>query len=114
MTGDGRGMRRRHASYESRYKHKLNMLEPGLVMVKIVGAFFLAGVLFWAAGWRRLSVILLLLDGAVLATLLILLAVEAHQDKVLNEIAMEEKRNQNRDMRTGGSPPLGEAGHRGS
>ncbi|RKJ41507.1 hypothetical protein D7X94_04280 [Acutalibacter sp. 1XD8-33] len=83
-------MKRRHVSYENRYKHKLNMLEPGLIMMKIVGALFLAGVLFWAAGWQRLAVVMLFLAGAVFAALLLLLAVEAHQDKVLNHIAMEE------------------------
>lgn len=83
-------MKRKRARYEERYKHKLNMLEPGLVMFKLMGALFLAGAIAWAAGWRLLSIILLLLAGALLAVLLILLAVEAHQDKVLNEIAMGE------------------------
>ena len=82
-------MKRRHVSYENRYKHKLNMLEPGLIMMKIVGALFLAGVLFWAAGWQRLAVIMLFLAGAVFAALLLLLAVEAHQDKRSEEHTSE-------------------------
>ena len=45
---------------------------------------------FWAAGWHWLSSITLFLAGAVIAVLLILLAIEAHQDKVLNDIAMRE------------------------
>ena len=98
---DGQEMKRRHVSYENRYKRKLNMLEPGFAMMKMIGALFLAGVLFWAADCRRFSVIMLLLAGGVLAVLLVLLAVEARQDKVLHDIAIREKLNQNRDMRTG-------------
>lgn len=50
---------------ETRYRHKLNMLEPGTAMLKWVGIFLL---------------------------LMILLIVEAHQDRVLNELAARENR----------------------
>ena len=50
----------------------------------------ITGILFWVAGWYWLSSITLFLAGAVFAVLLILLAIEAHQDKVLNDIAMRE------------------------
>lgn len=49
------------------------MLEPGTIMLKWIGILLLAGL------------VLRLL-------LLILLAIEAHRDSVLNEIAAHEKR----------------------
>ena len=83
-------MKRKNMSYDNRYKYKLNMLEPGLIMMKLIGVLFVAGILFWAIGWHWISLITWFLSGAVFAVLLILLAIEAHQDKVLNDIAMRE------------------------
>ena len=85
-------MKHKNMYYDNRYKYKLNMLEPGLIMMKFIGVLLVTGILFWAAGWHWLSLITLFLAGAVFAVLLILLAIEAHQDKVLNEIAMWENK----------------------
>ena len=41
-------------TYENRYKHKLNMLWPGQIMLKIVGVFLLMGIPFWLLKWRVL------------------------------------------------------------
>lgn len=83
-------MRHKNVCYDNRYKHKLNMLEPGLIMMKIIGALVIFGIVFWAAKHRWLSAIFWLLSGILFAALLILAAIEAHQDKVLNDIAMQE------------------------
>ena len=83
-------MKHKNMYYDNRYKYKLNMLEPGLIMMKLIGVLFVTGILFWAVGWHWLSSITLFLSGAVFAVLLILLAIEAHQDRVLNDIAMRE------------------------
>lgn len=83
-------MKHKNMNYNNRYKYKLNMLELGLTMMKLIGVLFVTSILFWAAGWHWLSSITLFLAGAVFAVLLILLAIEAHQDKVLNDIAMRE------------------------
>lgn len=83
-------MKHRNMDYDNRYKYKLDMLEPGITMMKLIGVLFVTGILFWVAGWHWLSSIILFLAGAVFAVLLILLAIEAHQDKVLNDIAMRE------------------------
>lgn len=74
----------------SRYKYKLNMLEPGLVMMKIIGGLLAAGFLLWAVKQVLLFKIAFLSAGAIFAVLLILVAIEAHQDKVLNNIALQE------------------------
>ena len=89
-TWEVRQMKRKNMSYDNRYKYKLNMLEPGLIMMKLIGVLFVAGILFWVVGWHWISLITWFLSGAVFAVLLILLAIEAHQDKVLNDIAMRE------------------------
>ena len=83
-------MKHKNMNYNNRYKYKLNMLEPGLTMMKLIGVLFVISILLWAARWYWLSSITLFLTGAVFAVLLILLAIEAHQDKVLNDIAMRE------------------------
>lgn len=83
-------MKHKNVSYENRYKHKLNMLEPGLIMMKIIGALFVFSIAFWVAKWHWLSIILEALSGILFAALIILVAIEAHQDKVLNDIAMRE------------------------
>lgn len=83
-------MKHKNMCYNNRYKYKLNMLEPGLVMMKITGALFVLGFVFCVAKWHWLSVIFLLLSGIIFTVLLIFVAIEAHQDKVLNDIAMRE------------------------
>ncbi len=76
--------------YETRYKHKLNMLEPGTVMLKWMGILLLAGLILWLLRLKLVSYIVFGLAGAVFLLLLILLAIEAHQDSVLNKIAAQE------------------------
>ena len=83
-------MKHKNICYDSRYKYKLNMLEPGLIMMKIIGALFVFGIIFWVAKWHWLSIIFWFLSGIMFAVLLILVAIEAHQDNVLNDIAMRE------------------------
>lgn len=83
-------MKRQNLSYDHRYRYKLNMLEPGLMMMKIIGALFVAGIVFWVIKWRRFSLVFWSLSGMIFAALLILVAIEAHQDHGLNEIAMRE------------------------
>lgn len=83
-------MKHKNMCYDNRYKYKLNMLEPGIIMMKIVGALFVFSFVFWVAKWHWLSVIFLFLSGIIFTVLLILVAIEAHQDNVLNDIAMRE------------------------
>lgn len=83
-------MKNKNASYNDRYKHKLNMLEPGAVMLKIIGALAALGIVFWVIKWHLPAAIAWVLGGIILAVLLVLAAVESHQDKVLNEIARRE------------------------
>ena len=39
-------MKHKNMYYDNRYKYKLNMLEPGLIMMKIIGVLFVIGILF--------------------------------------------------------------------
>ncbi len=83
-------MKHKNMCYDNHYKYKLNMLELGIIMMKIIGALFVFGIVFWVAKWHWLSVIFLFLSGIIFVALLILVAIEAHQDNVLNDIAMRE------------------------
>ena len=82
--------KRDKTSYDTRYRHKLNMLWPGQIMMKIVGLLLLLGGIAWLAGLRAIGAALLFLAGLVFAVLLILVAIELHQDRVLNELAAKE------------------------
>ena len=88
--------RREKATYENRYRHKLNMLWPGQTMLSITGALLLIGILCELLNWHRPATAAFTLAAAVLAVLLILVAVEMHQDRVLNEIAVREQEEQTR------------------
>lgn len=70
------------------YKHKLNMLEPGSKILKLLGILLVGGLLTHIIQQYTVRNILLVIVGIMLATLLILVVVELHQDKVLNEQAM--------------------------
>lgn len=75
---------------EKRFKHKLNMLEPGVRMLKGIGILFLAGLLLYIFRFRMAAFCTWAAAGIVFAVLLILLAIEAHQDNVMNDIAIKE------------------------
>ena len=79
-------------TYETRYKHKLNMLEPGTAMLKWIGILLLVGLVLWLFRLKLVSCIVWGLAGAIFLLLFILLAIEAHQDSVLNEIAVQERK----------------------
>nr|WP_294487557.1 hypothetical protein [uncultured Anaerosporobacter sp.] len=70
------------------YKYKLNMLEPGSKILKLLGILLVGGLLTHIIQQYTVRNILLVIVGIMLATLLILVVVELHQDKVLNEQAM--------------------------
>ena len=79
-------------SEEKRYKHKLNMLEPGSKMLTWMGILILIGILLYVFQFRTAAFCAWGLSGIIFAVLLILLAIESHQDRVLNEIAIEENK----------------------
>ncbi len=70
------------------YKHKLNMLELGCKILKLIGILLAGGLLTHSIHLYSVRNIVLVVVGIMLATLLILVAVELHQDKVLNEQAV--------------------------
>lgn len=77
---------------ERRFKHKLNMLEPGTKMLKWIGILILTGGLLYAFRLRMAAVCVWAISGIIFAILLVLLAIEAYQDNVLNEIAIKENK----------------------
>ena len=79
-------------SEEKRFKHKLNMLEPGTKMLKCMGILILIGLLLYVFRFRIAAFCLWVAAGVVFVVLLILLAVETHQDNVMNEIGIEENK----------------------
>ena len=81
------------ATCETRFRHKLNMLEPGTVMLKWAGIFLLLGLVLRLAQRRLAACISFGFAGAMLLMLVILLAIEAHQDRVLNELAEREHKD---------------------
>ena len=80
---------KQHTAYETRFKHKLNMLEPGTAMCRLICALVALGIAFLLMPTK---IIAFGLAGLTLLVLLLLLIIEAHQDKVLNEIAAQQRR----------------------
>ena len=77
---------------EKIFKHKLNMLEPGTKMLKCIGILILIGILLYVFRFRMAAFCVWAVSGIIFAALLILLAIEAHQDNVMNEIAIDENK----------------------
>lgn len=80
-----------------KYKYKLNMLDPGWKMIKVIGIFGVMGFVFYITKIHLLCYIFSGLAVLVGITLWILLMVESHQDKVLNEQAIKERRSNGED-----------------
>lgn len=75
---------------EKKYKHKLNMLGPGSIMSKIITVLFAAAVVLYFTGNRLWAYITGGISVILLFILLVLLAVEQHQDRVLTKQQLEE------------------------
>ncbi len=82
---------------EKRFKHKLNMLEPGTRMLKWIGILILLGILLYVFRFRTAAIGVWTVSGIIFAALLILLAIEAHQDNVMNDIVIKENRKNGRN-----------------
>jgi hypothetical protein len=77
---------------ERKYKHKLNMLEPGTRMLKLIGILILIGLLLYVCRLRVVAFSAWAVSGIIFVILLILLAVESYQDNVMNKIGIEENK----------------------
>lgn len=66
-------------------RRKLNMLEPSIVILKIHAALVACGTIFSLLEWKTVSIIAFGLAALLMLTLTILLHIEQHQDRALNE-----------------------------
>ena len=80
-------------TYETRYKRKLNMLEPGTAMLKWIVSLALVAIPLHLLHFEFASYIVSGVAGTIFLLLLLLLAIEARQDRVLNEIAAQEHKD---------------------
>jgi Flp pilus assembly protein TadB len=74
-------------------RHKLNMLEPGAVLLKIMGALILAGAIARWLGFTVNSIVLFVLAGLLFAVLILLLIIEQRQDKRMYLEAKKEDKD---------------------
>ncbi|HWT73788.1 MAG TPA: hypothetical protein VN258_03580 [Mobilitalea sp.] len=72
---------------QKKYRHKLNMLEPGAKMCTGIGLGLIISFISWLAGCYILTVIAGAIASILTVLLFILIIIEAHQDKVLYEEA---------------------------
>ena len=87
------------------YKHKLNMLEPGIKMLAAIGISIGIGILFRVIRAVILGNVLFGIFTVILSnvffglaaviglTLFILLMIEHHQDKIMNNDAIKENKD---------------------
>ena len=80
-------------SYDTRFRHKLNMLEPGTAMLKWIVSLALVAIALHLLHFEFASYIVSGVAGTIFLLLLLLLAIEARQDRVLNEIAAQEHKD---------------------
>ena len=80
------------SAYEARFRHKLNILEPGAILLKWIGLLFVLGLALLLLHLRTAAWVLFGLSGLLFFVLVVLLAIEAYQDKVLYELAVQEDR----------------------
>lgn len=74
---------KRKRNGHTRYKYKLNMLEPGILMCKILLSLSVIAVILFLCKQRALGTIVLILNVIILLSMIVLLIIEHHQDEVL-------------------------------
>lgn len=75
---------------KKKHGKKLNMLEPGLFLLKIVGALALGGIALRAFGQKQVAWFLWGAAGLLVLVLCILLVIERRQDARLYRAAKEK------------------------
>lgn len=80
-----------------KYRYKLNMLEPGTKMIKLIIGMILLSVIFYFTKLMVLCYLFSILAGITGFILWVLIMIEQHQDRVLNEQAIEERRRNGED-----------------
>ena len=83
---------------DTRFRYKLNMLEPGTLMLKWIGLLGVSGLVMFLFHLKTAAYCVLGLSGLLFVLLLILLAIEAHQDRILNEIYTKEAKERENDI----------------
>lgn len=73
------------------YRYKLNMLEPGTKMIKLIVGLIILSVIFYFTKLIVLCYLVSILAGITGFILWVLIMIEQHQDRVLNEQAIEER-----------------------
>ena len=73
------------------------MLEPGVKMLAAFGIIAAIALVFYLIRLETASYIAAGIAGLILIVLTILLIIEAHQDKVLNEKAIKENKEKHID-----------------
>ena len=83
---------------EKHFRYKLNMLEPGIMMIRMIGVFAAMALLFWAVEWNILCIAALATAGIILLVLLFLIVIEAYQDNVLDKILIVDNDDQEEEF----------------
>ena len=78
------------SDYDTRFRFKVNMLEPGTIMLKWIGLLGVIALALFLLHLKTAACCVLGLSGLIFLLLLILLGIEAYQDKVLYEISIKE------------------------
>lgn len=92
--GQGENSSKTSSAYDTRFRHKLNMLEPGSRMLACAAILAGIGLLCSAVSWTIAANLLYICAGAVTLVLFVLVGVELRQDRILNQIAQEERRQE--------------------
>lgn len=77
-----------------KYKHKLNMLEPGMKIVESIGILLVAGILLFVFGLKIISYVCFGISALAALMLVSLLIIEHHQDEVMFREAQKADRKQ--------------------
>lgn len=73
------------------------MLEPGLKMIKVIGLFGLLSLVFYCMKAFMLTILCGGIAVALVIVLSVLIIIEQHQDNVLNQQAINERRKNGED-----------------
>lgn len=73
------------------------MLEPGVKMLAAFGIIAAIALVFYLVRWEIPAYIAAGIAGLILIVLTVLLIIEAHQDKLLNERAIKENKRKHID-----------------
>ena len=78
-------MNNTNSHHDRIFRHKYDLWNPGIIMIKMLVSLAVPGAVFWAVEWNKLAILFFVMAGLILIALMGLALLAAYQDGRLDD-----------------------------